>query len=322
MIKNKNLIILTMLGLLLSSFLISGASSMNVSIEDINAAPGSQQSVFIYIDSGLNGLINATIKLFFDPDTVKILYIGNSDFNMLNTDINDISGWALIEATDNSPGINGNYIKFANIIFQTVGMPGNVSGLNLSVISMINNSNDDLSASTIVTNGTYTITDYVDTPGSGGGGGGTAENNYNVECFENDRQYVYESQLTSFKYSYDCNIVKYLNFTGEATLGKILTKVEMLYNTSTLVALDPPGEVYRNFNVWTGFQGWFSSDHVSDPVLTFAVDKSWVINNNIDPGSISLFFYNVNKWDKVPTQKISEDSLTYYFKANLPITGT
>ncbi|TFH43383.1 MAG: PGF-pre-PGF domain-containing protein, partial [ANME-2 cluster archaeon] len=118
------------------------------------------------------------------------------------------------------------------------------------------------------------------------------------------------------------NIVKYLNFTGEATLGKILTKVEMLYNTSTLVALDPPGELYRNFNVWTGFQGWFSSDHVYDPVLTFAVDKSWVTNNNIDPSSISLFFYNVNKWDKVPTQKISEDSLTYYFKANLPITGT
>ncbi|MCJ7601395.1 MAG: PGF-pre-PGF domain-containing protein, partial [Desulfobulbaceae bacterium] len=69
--------------------------------------------------------------------------------------------------------------------------------------------------------------------GGGGGGGGTGEKNYNIECYENDRQFVYDGQLTSFNYSYNCNIVEYLNFTGEGSLGKILTKVEMLYNTST-----------------------------------------------------------------------------------------
>jgi|GEM_PF-6812785 len=158
--------------------------------------------------------------------------------------------------------------------------------------------------------------------GGGGGGGGTGEKNYNIELYENDRQFVYDGQLTSFNYSYKGNIAKYLNFTGEGSLGKILTKVEMLYNTSTMIELDAPGEVYRNLNVWTGFSGWFSSDHLSDPTLTYTVNKSWVRNNNIKLSSISLYFYDAGKWIKLPTQKIDEDSLKYYFKSDLIINGS
>jgi len=158
--------------------------------------------------------------------------------------------------------------------------------------------------------------------GSGGGGGGTGENNYNIELYENDRQFVYDGQLTSFNYSYEGNIVKYLNFTGEGSLGKILTKVEMLYKTSTMIELDAPGEVYRNFNVWTGFTGWFSSDHLSNPTLTFTVNKSWMRNNNIKLSSISLYLYDAGKWIKLPTQKIDEDSLKYNFKSDLIINGS
>jgi PGF-pre-PGF domain-containing protein len=158
--------------------------------------------------------------------------------------------------------------------------------------------------------------------GGGGGGGGTGEKNYNIELYENDRQFVYDGQLTSFNYSYEGNIVKYLNFTGEGSLGKILTKVEMLYKTSTMIELDAPGEVYRNFNVWTGFSGWFSSDHLSNPTLTFTVNKSWVRNNNIKLSSISLYFYDAGKWIKLPTQKIDEDSLKYNYKSDLIINGS
>jgi PGF-pre-PGF domain-containing protein len=174
---------------------------------------------------------------------------------------------------------------------------------------------------------TFTVKAASSSPGStggssGGGGGGTGEKNYNIELYENDRQFVYDGQLTSFNYSYEGNIVKYLNFTGEGSLGKILTKVEMLYNTSTMVKLDPPGEVYKNFNVWTGFQGWFSSDHLSDPTLTFTVNKSWVRNNNIKLSSISLYLYDADKWVKLTTQQIEEDSLTYYLKSDLIINGS
>ncbi|TFH39267.1 MAG: PGF-pre-PGF domain-containing protein [ANME-2 cluster archaeon] len=163
----------------------------------------------------------------------------------------------------------------------------------------------------------FIITAYV--PPSGGG---TGEKSYNIECYENSRKFVYQDQLTSFNYSYNCNIVEYLNFTGEGSLGKILIEVEMLYNTSTMIELDAPGEVYKNVNVWTGFSGWFSSDHLSDPTLTYTVNKSWVRNNNIKLSSINLYFYDVDKWIKLPTQKIDEDSLKYYFKSDLIINGS
>jgi PGF-pre-PGF domain-containing protein len=175
------------------------------------------------------------------------------------------------------------------------------------------------------TSTTFTVNAASSPPsggGGGGGGGGTGEKNYNIELYENDRQFVYDGQLTSFNYSYERNIVKYLNFTGEAKLGKILSKVEMLYNTSTMIELDAPGEIYRNFNVWTGFSGWFSTDHLSDPTLTYTVNKSWVRNNNIKLSSISLYFYDTNNWIKLPTQKIDEDTLKYYFKSNLIINGS
>ena len=51
--------------------------------------------------------------------------------------------------------------------------------------------------------------------------------------------------------------------------------------------------------------------------LRFRVEKSWINENNIDVDTIALYRYT-NKWEKLNTVKISEDSENVYFEAESP----
>ncbi|MCG7848437.1 MAG: TIGR04279 domain-containing protein [ANME-2 cluster archaeon] len=160
--------------------------------------------------------------------------------------------------------------------------------------------------------------------GGGGGGGGTSGEEFeNIICTEVDRQFVGSDQEVSFYFEFDCNYVKYINLTGVASSGKIAAKVETLNHTSSLVDIPAPDIVFKNLNVWAGNMGWFSETNVKDPTIMFMVDRSWVNNNGIILNTISFYSYNdvTNNWEKRSTQKISEDSNSYYFKASLPIRG-
>ena len=70
--------------------------------------------------------------------------------------------------------------------------------------------------------------------------------------------------------------------------------------------------------------GYFSEKNVKDPTITFKVDRSWVTENDIILNTISFYSFNddTNIWEKMSTQKISEDSSLYHFKASLPIRGS
>lgn len=161
--------------------------------------------------------------------------------------------------------------------------------------------------------------------GGGGGGGGTSGEDFkNIVYTETDRQYVSKNNDVKYNFILDGNYVEHLEFTGLTSAGRIAAKVEILNHTSTIVDKDAPDIVFKNLNVWIGNMGYFSEKNVKDPTITFKVDRSWITENDIILNTISFYSFNddTNIWEKMSTQKISEDSSLYHFKASLPIRGS
>jgi PGF-pre-PGF domain-containing protein len=154
---------------------------------------------------------------------------------------------------------------------------------------------------------------------SGGGGGGTGEEHLNILMYEKNSQYVYKDEPVIYEFSKEGNIVTSFSFIGMKKAGKILAKIEMLNSTSSLVTADPPDHIYKNFNLWCGFEGWFSYLSVANPKLEFTVEKSWVSDNNIMPSSINLYKFNKDSWNEISTRMGDQDSSKYYFVSDLPI---
>ena len=300
-------------------------------------------------------VLNHTIVLFNLTNDTQYYYMVNSSDPSGNSNNSTIYNFNTTNATDNdSPIIHHAYLDkdtdltIGNVIMVTVNVSDNIGvtrvtaddnnltrrnathwngtvtadatkSITIYAYDAAGNNN-----STIVT---YTL--YVAPPpprgGGGGGGGGTSGEEFeNIVCTEVSRQFVGSDQEVSYPFEFDCNYVKYINFTGVASSGKIAAKVETLDHTSSLADKAAPEIVFKNVNVWAGNMGWFSENNVKDPTITFRVNRSWVKNNGIILNTISFYSYNdgTATWEKMSTQKIGEDSKSYYFKASLPIRGT
>ncbi len=183
----------------------------------------------------------------------------------------------------------------------------------------------DAAGNTNTTTLTYTLYTSNGGGGGGGGGGGTSGEAFaNIVCTETDRQFVGKDLNVKYNFELKGNYVQHIEFTGATSAGKVAAKVEILNHTSTIVNKDAPNIVFKNLNVWIGNKGYFSSNNVKDPTITFTVDRSWVRDNDIILNTISFYSYNdrTTIWKKMSTQKIGEDSTSYLFKASLPIRGS
>ncbi|MCD4816711.1 MAG: PGF-pre-PGF domain-containing protein, partial [Methanosarcinales archaeon] len=183
----------------------------------------------------------------------------------------------------------------------------------------------DGAGNTNTTTLTYTLYTSNGGGGGGGGGGGTSGEAFaNIVCTETDRQFVGKDLNVKYNFKLEGNYVQHIEFTGLTSAGKVAAKVEILNHTSTIVEKDAPNIVFKNLNVWIGNMGYFSNNNVKDPTITFIVDRSWVRDNNIILNTISFYSYNdrTTIWEKMSTQKISEDPTSYQFKASLPIRGS
>ena len=154
--------------------------------------------------------------------------------------------------------------------------------------------------------------------GGSSGGGASGELYENIVCSETDRQYVNQNSHISYSFDLDSNIVQYVNFTGLISAGSIATKVEILNDTSTLVDHVQPDIVYMNLNIWVGNTGWATEKNIAGATVVFTVDKSWIIENNIDESSIAFYRYSDNNWNKLVIIKIAEDANSLQFEAEIP----
>ena len=95
--------------------------------------------------------------------------------------------------------------------------------------------------------------------------------------------------------------------------GTVPAKVEMLYNTSSLVNYAPLNEVYKNLNIWVKNKGWANPRNMENATITFKVNKSWIDDNNILISNIIMNRYYESHWHPLTTSLIDCDGDYCYF---------
>ena len=169
----------------------------------------------------------------------------------------------------------------------------------------------------------------VNDSNNGGGVVGTSDEDFkNILVSETEREYVNKDSKVSYSFDLEGNIIRYINFTGKTSSGRIAAKIDILKNTSTLVDHAPPGKVFKNMGIYVGNLGWASPNNIANPTISFIVHKSWVNENKIDKSTITLNRYSDGKWNPLETDLINEDQNSLYFESKTPgfsqfaVTGT
>ena len=153
---------------------------------------------------------------------------------------------------------------------------------------------------------------------SSGGGGSSGEEFENILISETERENVFKNSKISYSFDMDGNIVRYINFTGLTSAGRIAAKVEILNHTSALVEHAPVDIVYKNLNIFVGNLGWARPENIANPTVHFEVEKSWISENNIVISTITLNRYYDGKWNPVLTTMIGEYPDYLYFESQPP----
>ena len=149
--------------------------------------------------------------------------------------------------------------------------------------------------------------------GGGGGGGSSGESYENIIVKNVLSKTILKDHDVEYSFDDEQNPIRFVKFTPLSNAGRMKSVVEVLKGTSGLVDSEPYGLVYRNVNIAVG-TGWANERTISDGVIGFAVEKEWLVSNNVDASSIRLLHYTT-EWMELDTAIISEDDDLVYFIA-------
>jgi len=254
-------------------------------------------------------------------DSVTVSYqvsnsaaVGAADATNVEIALTRPSGWSLTSGTTSydlstiAPGASkaGSWIVKAD-------SPASSNTFTLSVTSTI-------PGGTVTTTKSITgpsSSTSTDTSGGGGGGGTSAEAYANIAVKNVVKKFTNKDMVEKYAFEDALNPVGTVEFMPIVNAGYISVSVEVLKDVSGLVSSSPPGLVYKNLNIWVGSGGWATSNTISDPKVTFSVDKSWISENNINPASVKLLRYTT-QWTELETTKTGEDAGKIYYSAETP----
>ncbi|MBI4018606.1 MAG: PGF-pre-PGF domain-containing protein [Candidatus Aenigmarchaeota archaeon] len=102
----------------------------------------------------------------------------------------------------------------------------------------------------------------------------------------------------------------------EITVKGIARTIEVIVERASLPSGTPagPGNVYHYISI---SKNNLSDENINAAKLEFRVEKSWITGNKIDENTISLQRYTT-QWDKMATEKLSDDGTYVYYRATLP----
>ncbi|WMW21265.1 putative Ig domain-containing protein [Methanolobus mangrovi] len=153
---------------------------------------------------------------------------------------------------------------------------------------------------------------------SGGGSSSGAEDYDNVAYKDYSIKYVTQGMDIVFEFPNAENDLEYVKFHAVKAAGQVKAIIEILKERSTLVSSNPPGDVYRNINIWVGDAKFNSAGYMSSAEISFKVEKKWLTDNNADPSYIRLYRYSGGSWNELKTSRIGMDAKYYYYKAQTP----
>ncbi len=163
-----------------------------------------------------------------------------------------------------------------------------------------------------------TTSTYTATSGGGGGGGGggglSGESFSNVEVNEKYYLYIYDDQVTSYRFINTSNPVLFVNISGNTNPGEVRVSVEVLKDKSTLVKERAPGMVYKYANIWVGTSGFAVPKNIKEAAIKFRVENRWMRSNGFSPGDIKMFKWDGNSWIMLEIDAKGTDETYSFFE--------
>lgn len=109
--------------------------------------------------------------------------------------------------------------------------------------------------------------------------------------------------------------IRGLNVTVVNNVANIKIMISKLPSLPSNVPYDINGKVYNYIS--TSEQNFTDAD-IKSVNISFAVNKTWLTNNNIDASNITLYRWANNKWNDLSASKISEDANEVFFRVSSP----
>ena len=272
----------------------------------------------ISADDISNNIVSDQVNVII-KDTIKPT-ISTTSYNEIKIGLKENITWVINEKNPDKYRVEENGIEIVSPTAYQSGVDINVSK-NSSKLGILQYKiyASDTSGNTASNQINITVTKEKtirSTNKGGGGGGGTAGEDYkNIQFARSEREIVSEGDNICYCFDTEgnCNIVMYINFTGLTNAGLIPAKVEMLYDTSSLVNYEPLDEVYKNLNMWLGKKGWANPKNIENATITFKVNKTWIDDNNILISNIIMNRYYEGHWHPLTTSLIDCDDDYCYF---------
>jgi PGF-pre-PGF domain-containing protein len=259
-------------------------------------------------------------------DSVTVSYVvsnsassGAADATNVRVALSLPSGWSL--SSGSSPYSLGTIAPAASSSGSwtvTADSPSSSNTLTITVTSTV--PGGTVTTSSSVTGQTASSdSDTSDSSGGGGGGGAGAsgEKYENIALKNVMKVYLQKDTLAQYEFTDEGNPIQTVSFVPLLNAGMINVVIEVLHDTSALVDSRPNGKVYRHMNIWVGKGEWASSSTISNPQISFTVEKAWLEENDIDLANIRLMRYTT-KWNELETTVTKEDSELVYFTAQTP----
>ena len=129
---------------------------ISISIDDVSVMPGETVTTSIIISDIIN-VGTADIALIYNESIVHVTAVDSSDFDFMDSSIDNSSGTTRIAAFQTTPdGLNGD-VRIANITLTAVGDGGQSCVLGIGIIELKEASADEITIPASVQNGSFTI---------------------------------------------------------------------------------------------------------------------------------------------------------------------
>jgi PGF-pre-PGF domain-containing protein len=280
--------------------------------------------LFTVSDGSLSNSTTATIKVtdvnmppkLESISSKEIAYNDTLEFNLSTEDVD--SGETLTYTCLETP--SNAMLDASSGLFTWMPVESQMGTYSVSFYVTDGSAEDYETVSITVTEPSSSSSEATSSSGSSGGGGGslnTGEKFENIESKDYSIKYVMKDRETIFEFDKPANNIVSISFLSKLNGGQTKAVIEMLKGTSSIVSSSPPGNVYKNLNIWVG-DSKFPSEVISNVLIRFKVEKSWVYSNNVEQDSIVLSRYSNGKWALLDTSFEREDGDYMYYVAETP----
>jgi PGF-pre-PGF domain-containing protein len=274
--------------------------------------------------TGLNVLSPASLTT---SSTISSSSITTSGTSTLTVGVNNAGGQSTNYNITFSPSgitfspnsVTTNSIDGSTLENNAITVSGSTAGTYTLTATVMGSNGQTLTASQTLT---VTSSGSQDTTGPGGGGGSSGGSSSSTKVtVKRGNANITVPSIAAGKMA-TVSIVKtedvafrQINISVSNSVNNIKIIITKLAGLPASVTHEISGKVYHYIEI--------SKTNITDSDLNkinikFAINKTWLTNNNIDASNITLYRWVNNKWNELTTTFLSQDSSEVLYQAESP----